>query len=242
MEERDKIKDLLKALSEKLKKPENKDLLDEFLLNCGILDNEAYADSAFVKLQRKVLRKKSRLYYSKVKNAQLKKELIEAHSQMLWYKTINELEKYFVYVNYQIENMLNYYIKTKDAFNKIRSNERNYCKTIVVNEKYSRTIDCSTYFFNKNNQQPNEISKIGSLWAKLLFWSIDTGIPDFTEKQYVNLSAIIDIRNEQNHADYERQNNKCKWWYEQERLEIPYYDSSYTTTIRNIYTNKRLSF
>ena len=33
MDERDKIKDLLKALSEKLKKPENKDLLDEFVTN-----------------------------------------------------------------------------------------------------------------------------------------------------------------------------------------------------------------
>ena len=42
VEERDKIKDLLKALSEKLKKPENKDLLDDFLLNCGVFRNRRY--------------------------------------------------------------------------------------------------------------------------------------------------------------------------------------------------------
>ena len=36
MEERDKIKNLLKALSEKLKKPENKDLRDEFVADLSV--------------------------------------------------------------------------------------------------------------------------------------------------------------------------------------------------------------
>ena len=233
MEDKDKIKEVLKVLSDKLKEPENRELLDEFLLNCGVFEVDGISDSAFVRLQRKVLRQKSRLYYKDIKDAQLKKELIDAHSQMLWYKTINELEKYFVYVNYQIENMLNYYIKNNDAFKKIRLDERKYCKTIFSSQKYTLTIDCSTYFFNKNNQQPNKISKIASLWAKLLFWSIDSGEPDFTEKQYNNLSAIIDIRNEQNHADYERNSNKCDYWYKQEDGLSFAFIEAIVKTIRN---------
>lgn len=233
MEDKDKIKEVLKLLIEKLKKPENKELMDELLLNCGFFEVDGITDSAFVRLQRKVLRQKSRLYYKDIKDAQLKKELIDAHSQMLWYKTINELEKYFVYVNYQVENMLNYYIKNNDAFNKIRLDERKYCKTIFSSEKYTLTIDCSIYFFNKNNQQPNKISKIASLWAKLLFWSIDSGEPDFTVKQYNNLSAIIDIRNEQNHADYERNSNKCDYWYKQEDSFSFAFIEAIIKTIRN---------
>lgn len=215
-EDKDKIKEVLKVLSEKLKEPENKDLLDEFLMNCGVFEVDDITDSAFVRLQRKALRKKSRLFYKDIKDNQFKKELIDAHSQMLWYKTINELEKYFVYVNYQIENMLNYYIQNNDAFNKIQLNVRGYCKNIFSSPKYTLTIDCYTYFFNKNNQRPNKVSKINSLWAKLLFWSIDSGIPDYTVNQYNNLCSIIEIRNEQNHADYERNSNKCDYWYKQE--------------------------
>ena len=237
MEERDKIKDLLKVLSEKLKKPENKDLLDEFLLNCGVFEVEGISDSAFVRLQRQVLRQKSRVYYKNVKNIKLQTELIDAHSQMLWYKTINELERYFLYVNYQVENMLNYYIRENDAFTKINQSAGTYhtiLKPSSNNGKtFQREIDCFQFFFNKE-QKPNKVSSIGSLWAKLLFWSIDKlGNDRFLTEQYWNLSAIIDIRNEQNHADYERQSNKCKWWYEQEDGFSLAFIEAILKTIRN---------
>lgn len=221
MEDKDKIKEVLKALSDKLKKPENLELLEEFLMNCGIFDGTT--DSAYVRLQRKVLRQKSRAYYQKIKDEQLKKELTYAHSQMLWYRTINELEKYFLFVNYQIENMLNFYITENDAFTKIQSNARAYHKLLnpVSNSNKSRPmdVDCYIYFFNRNSQppKPNRISKINSLWAKLLFWAIDkTGDIGYLERNYWNFNDIIEIRNEQNHANYERKGSKCERWYQLE--------------------------
>ena len=222
MEEKEDIKRVLKLLSEKLKLPENKELLEQFILDCGVFETEGFNDSAFVRLQRKVLRQKSRNYYKNINNVKLKKELIEAHSNMLWFRAINELEKFFLYVNHQIENMLNYYIRENDAFTKIEQNPNLY-KTIIKipNSTFERNIDCHKYFFyydkNEKKMKPNDVPKIVSLWAKLLFWSIDfNGDSSFLHNQHNNLSSIIDIRNEESHADYDRQSNKCSWWYEQE--------------------------
>lgn len=238
MEGKEDIKRVLKLLSEKLKLPENKELMDQFLLDCGVFETEGLNDSAFVRLQRKVLRQKSKAYYKNIKDDQLKKELIESHSQMLWYRTINDLEKYFLYVNYQVENMLNYYIRVHDSYTKIENNPSLYSISATIpnnrsNKPFVRNIDCYTYFFD-NKKNRNKVSKIGSLWAKLLFWSIDhTGGSKFIIDQHSNLSAIIDIRNEQNHADYKKQKNSCDYWYEQEDGFSLAFIEAILKTIRN---------
>lgn len=210
MKEKEEIKKLLRLFGQKLQRPENKWMLEEISHYFSPLTWDA-----FVRLQRNNAKKKARQYYKDIKHEALRRELINDHALMLWYKSINELEHFFVHANYQIENMLNYYISKTNAYRKIDNNARYYLRTIhSPMSNYKIDIDCLIYFFNKNDKSPNLPSNINSLWAKLLYWSLDNfGNHDFISKQFSSLDAIIKIRNECNHANYERAKSTCNYWY-----------------------------
>lgn len=210
MKDREEIRKLLKLLGRKLQEPKNNWMLEELSHYYTPLTWDA-----FVRLQRNNAKKKARQYYKDIKHNALRRELVNDHALMLWYKSINELEHFFVYTNYQIENMLNYYISKTNAYDKILQEPRSYHKVIRAStSEYKIDIDCFIYFFNKNDNSPNPPTKINSLWAKLLYWDLTfQGNIDFISKQFSNLSAIINIRNESNHANYERNNSACSYWY-----------------------------
>ena len=210
MKDKEEIRKLLKLLGLKLQKPENNWMLEELSHYYTPLTWDA-----FVRLQRNNAKKKARQYYKNIKYDTLRKELVKDHALMLWYKSINELEHFFVYTNYQIENMLNYYITKTDAYEKISKEPRSYHRIIKASTSdYKIDIDCSIYFFNRNDNSPNPPSKIFSLWAKLLYWGLTYHRNiDFIEKQFSNLDAIIKIRNECNHANYDRNKSICSYWY-----------------------------
>ena len=135
---------------------------------------------------------------------------------MIWYKSIYEVEKYFVHVNYQIENMLNYYLAHTDFHSKVQASPRSYNKVISISTNYKIEVDVYSYAFNKNNGSPISIEKISSLWAKLLYWGVKSENFDFLSNYAGNLNAIISIRNQTNHSYYGRQNNAATYWKNQE--------------------------
>jgi hypothetical protein len=134
---------------------------------------------------------------------------------MIWYKSIYEVEKYFVHVNYQIENMLNYYLIHTDFYSKVQASPTSYDKEIInPSTKFKMNVKVYSYAFTKDGDQIS-IEKI-SLWAKLLYWAVNSGNFDFLSNQVGNLNAIISIRNQANHSYYGRQNNAATYWKDQE--------------------------
>ena len=174
-------------------------------------------------------------------NLTLRNQLVDDHAMMLWYKSIGELESFFVHVNYQIENMLNFYLDNSDCYNLIKSTPSTYCQTFTntgyTNKSFNLVIDCQSYFFDKNSD-PIPISKIKSLWAKILFWAIDHNQLAFVQQQFGNFSAIINIRNEANHSNYGRTNNSSKYWYAQEDDIALAFIGGIIRTVRNSIINK----
>lgn len=165
-----------------------------------------------MRLQHERCRKKARYYYRDIKDAALRKDLVNDYAQMLWYKSIFEVGKYFVHVNYQVENMLNYYLAHTDFHKKVENNPKMYLRTLNITSGYKVDIDVYSYSFNKNDGKPLDVSKIRSLWAKILFWAIDTKELDVLEKNSSNFNAIISIRNEENHANSESKNKAIDYW------------------------------
>lgn len=176
--------------------------------------NDLNLDS-FLRLNREKQRKKARKYYEKISHSQLRNQLIDDHANMLWYKSIFEIERFFLYVNFQIENMLNYYIDNTDAHNKVQKNPKFYYKELSYME-YKVSVDSFSYFFNKYNGNKNPTGKISSLWAKLVYWAVDSDKIDFLENQFTNFSAIINIRNDQSHANYSTESKSAVYWKQQE--------------------------
>lgn len=201
--------------------PEFKDkLISELKINVTQIekkiepDNEGFA--SIMRLQHERCNRKARYYYRDIKDESLRKELVNDYAKMLWYKSIFEVGKYFVHVNYQLENMLNYYLSHTNFHSKIEADPKKYLKTLVFNPKYKVDIDVYSYSFNKNDGSPLEVSKIQSLWAKILYWIVDTSQLDLLESNKSNFNAIISIRNEENHANSEFKKNSVSYWQSQE--------------------------
>jgi hypothetical protein len=219
---REQLEKLLQFLDSLMKEPGNEWFVDE--LSKKIIKQHPIVESnmdrdpfnTLLSLQHSKIRRKARAYYKEIKDTKLRNQLVNDHAMMIWYKSIYEVEKYFVHVNYQIENMLNYYLVHTDFHSKIQASPRLYNKVIFTPSNYKIEIDVYSYAFNKNNGTPISIEKISSLWAKLLYWAVDSNNFQLLSEQSGNFSAIINIRNQTNHSYYGRQINSAKYWKEQE--------------------------
>lgn len=167
--------------------------------------NDQASIDSMIRLQHCKNRRKARKYYQHIKNDVLRNQLITDHASMLWYKSIYEIEMYFTHVNYQIENMLNYYLENTDFHKKVQKDPKRFCTTVSFHTGKQLTVDVYTFAFDKyKNYEPVSVPKIKSLWAKIVFWAIDTDSLSFLQNQASNFSAIINIRNENNHSYYGR--------------------------------------
>ena len=168
----------------------------------NVVNSESDSFSSAMRLQHQRCRSKARSYYAKIADEQLRQNLINDHAKMLWYKSIFEVGQYFVHVNYQAENMLNYYLSHTDFHKKVAAEPIKYCKKIEINPKYTISIDAYTYAFDKNKgNSPIDPPRINSLWVKFLYWAIDTDQEDILERFKTYLNAIVSVRNEVNHAN-----------------------------------------
>ena len=230
---KEQLNKLLVFISELAKDSDNAWFVEELGRKYGMYQtSNVQSFDAFVKLQHKRCRKKAKQYYSKISNDILRNQLVDDHAMMLWYKSIGELELFFVHVNYQIENMLNFYLDNSDCYNLISANPTAYCKTFT-NNGYTLSVDCQSYFFNPNSNKTVPIPKIKSLWAKILFWAVDACQLPFVNQQFGNFSAIINIRNEADHSYYGRVNSSSKFWYTQEDDVALAFIGGILRTVRN---------
>lgn len=180
-------------------------LIDEI---CAIEENRWFKESlsskfssengfenfpAFLRYQKSQFRIKGRLFYKDIPDIKLKNELINDYIEMSWYQSINNLDRFMLFVFYQMENLINYYILISNAFEKIRVNKEystyEYSPKFIVNIKKD--------FYNHNNDEKS-IEKI-RVWSKLTFWMIDSKNYDWEEKNHRNLSNLITIRNSISH-------------------------------------------
>ena len=219
---REQLEKLLLFLDSLMKEPGNEWFEDELSKKIiklhPIVESNIDKDSfnTLLSLQHSKIRRKARAYYKEIKNVKLRNQLVNDHAMMIWYKSIYEVEKYFLHVNYQIENMLNYYLAQTDFHSKVQASPRSYNKIISISTKYNIDIDVYSYAFNKNNGNPISIEKILSLWAKLLYWAVNSENFAFLSNNAGNLNAIISIRNQTNHSYYDRQKNAATYWKDQE--------------------------
>lgn len=220
---REHLEKLLQFLDSLMKESGNEWFVEE--LSKKVEKQQAFVDrkldkdsfNAFLTLQHNKVRRKARIYYKDIKDLTLRNQLINDHAMMIWYKSIYEVEKYFVHVNYQIENMLNYYLAHTDFHLKVQTSPTLYSKEISnPSTNFQMSVEVYPYAFNKKDGKPIRIEKISSFWAKLLYWAIDSGSFQYLCSQANNFSSIVNVRNQTNHSFYGRQNNASTYWKNQE--------------------------
>jgi len=177
---------------------------NDLINNLGGNNYSTFETSAelFIRTLRKTFNKKSRDFYKIISDQRLNIELTADFKEMLWYKTTNNIERQYLFIYYQIENMLNHYIMMNDAFTKISKESDKHI--IKFSEKFS--VNCKAYFFDNNNQ-PRELNKIGSIWAKLVFWAVDTKNEIWLIDKKTNFDQIVNLRNDNSHRNSSELNN-----------------------------------
>lgn len=163
-----------------------------------------YSDgtSAFIKLQRKKLRNKGRLFYEEVSNCELRNKLVDDYAMMLWYKMIGDIPQMFTHILFQIENMLCHYISNDfKAYDKIMKDPEKYVYT-YYNDHTKNTFQrkAKEYFFlSDGKRQP---LKNINIWAKYVYWFVETGKTiEYQNASHSLVSDIVNIRNTTEHRN-----------------------------------------
>jgi len=205
----EKINNIIKQEPE-FKERLKKELFGEAIVNLEFKpkdksDNNNLTKSfdAFVKLQRNHCKKKARLFYDNISDSQLFADLVSSYSEMLWYKSIHETGRYFVFLNHQIENMMNHYCIKNDCWDVINRTPKVYDKYIHRYKDKVNEIVCGKKFFSEKDNKELDLKYIG-LWPKIIFWAFHSNNREVLEKNYLNFVDIMNIRNLMCHSDSER--------------------------------------
>jgi hypothetical protein len=175
----------------------NEILQDRFqIYNTQKSDNFITAES-FIRLQRKIIKTKAIEYYKSIEDLKLQNELIKDFQEMLWFKVLNQIDKQYLFTYYQIENMINHFIIKNKAHDKIKVDSNRH--TIKFTDKFE--VKSALYFFK--DSKPIEIDKISSIWAKLVFWAVETKNESWIKDKSIkyHLDNIINIRNMKSHRN-----------------------------------------
>jgi hypothetical protein len=198
---------LLKLIEEVSNQPTNEWFKDEIkiILNVSSLtkEDDSLSIESFLRLQRKIFRTKGMEFYKNIAEDNLRIELIKDFQEMLWYKVLNQVDRQYLFTYYQIENMINFFITKNLAHEKISSNPNSY--VIEFTDKF--IVKSHNYFFSKN-AEPIDVIKISSIYAKIVFWAIETNnnswILDKSRK--FHLDNLVQIRNMKSHRNSQGDN------------------------------------
>lgn len=183
---------LLKLIEIISKNEENKWFLNE--LSNRLNTNLSFPE--YFKLQKSQYRVKGKNFYKSIKNKKLKIELVNDYIEMSWYQSVNNIDRFLLFAYYQMENLINYYCKISNVYEKLKLNKDYYTHS------YSDNFQIVTYdsFYYNDKQKP--LSKV-SIWAKLTYWMYDSESIDWEKKNHINFSNLINIRNKNSHRSSE---------------------------------------
>lgn len=158
--------------------------------------------AAFIKLQRKNMRQKGRLFYQGVKDEKLRNQLVDDYAMMLWQKCIGDIPRMFAYVLFQMENMLNVFLQNDGnaAYEAVKANPEmfvyRYCRE---GQKPYESIARDYFFDAKGRNKP--VENIG-IWAKYTYWFVSTQQqPNFQSLTHSLVSDVINFRNNTEHRN-----------------------------------------
>jgi len=157
--------------------------------------------AAFIKLQRKNMRQRGRLFYQNVKDKTLHYQLVNDYAFMLWYKCVGDIPHMFSHILFQMENMLNYFIVSQGVtvYEEVANNSDMY----VYKSGNFTCVTKEQFFDAKGNKKP--IENIG-IWAKYTYWFVSTQQPD-TFRSYTHslVSDVINFRNITEHRNAQKE-------------------------------------
>lgn len=185
---------------------------------------------AFIKLQRKHMRQKGRLFYADLEDNNLKNQLINDYANMLWYKCIGDIPHMFSYILFQMENMLNAFISAlPNCYESIKISPDKYIysfsnsgqkKPFIVNIKDS---------FIKSDGTNQTLEKIG-IWGKYAYWFVETmQTEQFKKYTHSLISDIINLRNITEHRNSQQEmssymEKQIEYWKENIEAKFSYID------------------
>lgn len=204
---KEKLLKLLKLVEEISNQPGNEWFKNELTIRLDATrltkEKDSLSIEPFLRLQRKIFRTKGLEFYKNITEDGLRIELIKDFQEMLWYKLLNQIDRQYLFTYYQIENMINFFIIKNLAHEKIKKNPNNY--KIEFTEWF--TVNSYSYFFSTNSD-PIDVIKISSIYAKIVFWAIESGnkswILDKTRK--FHFDNVVQIRNMKSHRNSQGDN------------------------------------
>lgn len=168
--------------------------------------------TAFIKLQRKNMRNKGRVFYGAVKNDKLRNQLVNDYAMAMWYKCIGDIPHMFAYILFQVENMLNAFIIShgEAAYNDVKNNPDVYVYSYAKEGQKPFTSAAKDYFFDTTGKNKS-IENIG-MWAKYTYWYVATQQP--ISFQSLTHSLVSDIINFRNYTEHRNSQKDMPEWME----------------------------
>ena len=115
MENKDKIKEVFKVLSDKLKEPDNKELLDELLIQLSPLlsTGEQRLDAIYELCLEKIVKEQAKAFYKDFPIEELRPQLVDDFIRMERARRRDDFDEFCLNVYKQIENIVGYYFSNE---------------------------------------------------------------------------------------------------------------------------------
>lgn len=185
---------------------------------------------AFIKLQRKHMRQKGRLFYADLEDNNLKNQLINDYANMLWYKCIGDIPHMFSYILFQMENMLNAFISAlPNCYESIKISPDKYIYSFSNSSQKKPFIVNIKDSFIKSDGTNQTLEKIG-IWGKYAYWFVDTmQTEQFKKYTHSLISDIINLRNITEHRNSQQEmssymEKQIEYWKENIEARFSYID------------------
>lgn len=162
MEEKDDIKRVLKLLSEKLKLPENKELMEGFVKEllpfCST--GESRLDEIYELCIEKIIKEQATAFYKDFPIDEIRTRLIEDFIRMDRARRRDDFEEFSLNVFKQIENIVEYYFSNKDFLSDVsahiediayenKNESKKHADLIIIDSGHRCKLDLKDFFWNE---------------------------------------------------------------------------------------------
>ena len=162
MEEKDKIKDLLKVLSEKLKNPENAEILDEFLKELSPLcsTGDQRIDDIYELCIERIIREQATEFYKDFPIEVIRQQLIDDYVRMERSRRKNDFEDFCLNVFKQIENIVEFYFNNKEFLEDVSTHieeisyenekgKKRHADIFIIDQSHREELNLGKLYWNE---------------------------------------------------------------------------------------------